>query len=802
MEGDRLEPRRVVYISIDFGTTKIAAAYWIGEHGTQPLDVEISDVKFGNHPSSPQKVAFIDGKCYQGYKLEQMLRDGEVKQEQVIEYLKVLFYKNHATSELAARALEQLAEHAEMFGLPKEATTEDLKTHALTLQLRDLMEHIEEAIKTDGEQQFSISPDELKICPRRVFISVPGMWTPPGNRCMTEAARKAGLDRVDLVFEPQAAAAYWLQKIKLSGGGMYKPGDRIQVLDVGGGTSDAIGYEVQPATNQVDCQQSDSTTSKREVASIKLVSMGDATGRLCGSEFINQAFLRWLPKYINQEYLKGRWSGGLPALRQTLGLTKDELRRHMETDFSELQHSAAKQVRKMYRQGVPKLLQELNLTKAELMDRANREFGQLKVRLDELEFQDPTQKLVISGKTRGHDDELDGEDDDDSGVGKEAPERKVIIKRDTFLSFYEPVLQDNFELVRDLNKGKADIKSIVVIGGLRSSTYFMDRLKQEFPEVTIVGATNSSVGLPHPVARGALWAFSIAQPRDLSCNDSYGIAEDQELHGDEYEDAHQDLVDNSEGILRDLLRPDSEMAAHRWRAVVEPGLSATRAQKKSVWQRRVLEALEREIFMSIYWSASGRPKNSAIMKDAEGEDTVDGVEQYVCLEGAVPDLGALGFMLKYGDKQLAAMRRRQAQDEEDDGAFVEGADEDYGAQSVRKRSAKSVGASAKQSKPRRKFCRHCGQEIKNAPTPQATHCNSCTEKARYEVYTRVVIMACGANIRVRWEMLVNPEKSNEDYLYDEAGDEVDHEDDFEEGDLLVLHDDAIVQSNFNPNPIT
>lgn len=266
---------------------------------------------------------------------------------------------------------------------------------------------------------------EIDVCPRRIFISIPGMWTPPGNRCMTEAARLAGFECVDLVYEPQAAAAYWLQKIKPSSGGMYTPGDRIQVLDVGGGTSDAIGYEVQEASDQVLCGE------HSEGVPLKLVSLGDATGRLCGSEFINLAFLRWLPKYINQEHLKKSWPGGLSALRRQMNVSQDELDQHVETDFSQLKHSEAQHVRSCYNSGMPKMLRDLNLTQAEFLDRANTEFGRLKIRLDEREFQDPVQKIFVNGKPKDGGMKLDEDEDDgdDSALGSDTPERKISIKK-------------------------------------------------------------------------------------------------------------------------------------------------------------------------------------------------------------------------------------------------------------------------------------------------------------------------------------------------------------------------------------
>ena len=92
---------------------------------------------------------------------------------------------------MATRALAQLRKHAETFKLSKDATVDELKIKALSMQLKSLIGTVAQAIEENGETHFKLTREEIRACPRRVFISVLGMWTPAGNRCMTEAAKEA-----------------------------------------------------------------------------------------------------------------------------------------------------------------------------------------------------------------------------------------------------------------------------------------------------------------------------------------------------------------------------------------------------------------------------------------------------------------------------------------------------------------------------------------------------------------------------------------------------------------------------------
>ena len=77
----------------------------------------------------------------------------------------------------------------------------------------------------------------------QLFLSIPQMWKAPANRIMVNAAENAGVEYVELVYEPQCAAAYYTYYIKDEIPKDLTAGDVILVADIGGGTGDFVSYE-------------------------------------------------------------------------------------------------------------------------------------------------------------------------------------------------------------------------------------------------------------------------------------------------------------------------------------------------------------------------------------------------------------------------------------------------------------------------------------------------------------------------------------------------------------------------------
>lgn len=77
-----------------------------------------------------------------------------------------------------------------------------------------------------------------------VFLSVPQMWTVESNKVMIDAARAAGFQRVELVFEPHCAMGCFGALVQLRLPDVLQAGDIVHVADAGGGTADFVSYRV------------------------------------------------------------------------------------------------------------------------------------------------------------------------------------------------------------------------------------------------------------------------------------------------------------------------------------------------------------------------------------------------------------------------------------------------------------------------------------------------------------------------------------------------------------------------------
>jgi len=82
---------------------------------------------------------------------------------------------------------------------------------------------------------------------QQLFLTVPASFDPVARELTIEAARLAGLSRVTLLEEPQAAFYAWIARSAAQWRAAVAPGDRILVCDVGGGTSDFSLIQVADA---------------------------------------------------------------------------------------------------------------------------------------------------------------------------------------------------------------------------------------------------------------------------------------------------------------------------------------------------------------------------------------------------------------------------------------------------------------------------------------------------------------------------------------------------------------------------
>src|SRR5262249_3696814 len=79
---------------------------------------------------------------------------------------------------------------------------------------------------------------EDRLEKQAVVLTVPASFDDMARNLTVEAARKAGIENLTLLEEPQAAFYCWLSTHPQAEVNALKPGSLCLVVDVGGGTSD------------------------------------------------------------------------------------------------------------------------------------------------------------------------------------------------------------------------------------------------------------------------------------------------------------------------------------------------------------------------------------------------------------------------------------------------------------------------------------------------------------------------------------------------------------------------------------
>ncbi len=82
-----------------------------------------------------------------------------------------------------------------------------------------------------------------------VVITLPASFDEVARELTVAAAKRAGLSRIYLIEEPQAAFYAWLNAHSQQWQSLISPGQMILVCDIGGGTTDFTLIRVQPAGN-------------------------------------------------------------------------------------------------------------------------------------------------------------------------------------------------------------------------------------------------------------------------------------------------------------------------------------------------------------------------------------------------------------------------------------------------------------------------------------------------------------------------------------------------------------------------
>ncbi|KAK4550263.1 hypothetical protein LTR36_003230 [Oleoguttula mirabilis] len=115
--------------------------------------------------------------------------------------------------------------------------------------------------------------------PVEYIITVPAIWTDKATDTTREYATEAGMDRIQVIKEPEAAGIYALDTMRNHG---LERGDTFVICDAGGGTVDLISYTVQSLKPTV------------------LNEAAEGSGGLCGGSFLNRMFESYLDNRFRQ----------------------------------------------------------------------------------------------------------------------------------------------------------------------------------------------------------------------------------------------------------------------------------------------------------------------------------------------------------------------------------------------------------------------------------------------------------------------------------------------------------------------
>ncbi|SMR64183.1 unnamed protein product [Zymoseptoria tritici ST99CH_3D1] len=262
-------PKPKLLLAIDLGTTKVDASMRIKETDVALSMEDVFAVKLGIKNAVPHIVGFDHHENFVwGDEVAAALAGNTMSPEKVIEVSKLSLYKAHATSEIAQRVMDQLKQ--------MKTSMEEV----LSLIFKSVVQKALDQLQSLDGMWRCLDGVDLNDLQVELFLSVPDMWKAPANRYMTVAAKMAEVASVQLVPESLCAAAYFMHDMQKSKRTPLNPGDQIQVVDAGGGTTDITCYEMPAQTDAG--------------AATKLQRSGLAVGGLCGSHFINERFLKWL----------------------------------------------------------------------------------------------------------------------------------------------------------------------------------------------------------------------------------------------------------------------------------------------------------------------------------------------------------------------------------------------------------------------------------------------------------------------------------------------------------------------------
>ncbi len=178
---------------------------------------------------------------------------------------------------------------------------------------------------------------EHPLAEQDVVLTLPASFDEVARQLTIQAAKEAGLPRVLLVEEPQAAFYWWLDRHQSQWQSIVAAGQTILVCDIGGGTTDFTLIRVRTSTmrahestidssdtthaQNVHSQSGEGTTYSNDQLTLHRVAVGDHL--ILGGDNIDLALARWVESHLpaGQKLSSRSWD----LLRGTARSAKEQL---------------------------------------------------------------------------------------------------------------------------------------------------------------------------------------------------------------------------------------------------------------------------------------------------------------------------------------------------------------------------------------------------------------------------------------------------------------------------------------------
>lgn len=226
-------------IGIDLGTTNCTLSYapFSEESSVSPFLIPqvIGANSQSEQPALPSFIYFPLEEEIQG-------KIAAIEWDKERSYCTGIFARERG-SELPNRLIASAKSWLCCSGIDRRAPLLPLESEGLPTKLSPLhacshlLRHLKEA--------WNAKMGKAKFEKQQIYVTVPASFDPSARQLVQEAAELADYPEMILLEEPQAAFYAWLENHKESWRQKLKVGDRILVIDIGGGTTDfsLIGVE-------------------------------------------------------------------------------------------------------------------------------------------------------------------------------------------------------------------------------------------------------------------------------------------------------------------------------------------------------------------------------------------------------------------------------------------------------------------------------------------------------------------------------------------------------------------------------